>query len=106
VATNSHLGSRMRLRRTALGMSRRKLAEALGLSHEQVRKYETGANIVRASRLYAIAIALDVSVSFFFETASPATDERSPAYFDLGAAPVTRKEISALLQAYYAIPTQ
>jgi transcriptional regulator with XRE-family HTH domain len=101
---DSHLGSRMRVRREALGMSQRELAEALGLSLAQVRKYEAGARGIRSSRLYAIAKALDVSVSFFFEDSPTAGDERSAANFDAGEDAITSRETSALLRAYWSIP--
>ena len=72
-----HVGSRIRLRRTMLGMSQEKLGEALGITFQQVQKYEKGTNRVGASRLQNIAAILGVPVSFFFEDA-PATMARSP----------------------------
>ena len=62
-----HVGSRIRLRRTMLGMSQEKLGEALGITFQQVQKYEKGTNRVGASRLQHIASVLSVPVSFFFE---------------------------------------
>ena len=62
-----HVGSRVRLRRTLLGLSQEKLGEALGLTFQQVQKYERGANRIGASRLHQISMILDVPVSFFFE---------------------------------------
>src|SRR5947209_19234508 len=62
-----HVGSRVRLRRTLLGMSQEKLGDALGLTFQQVQKYERGANRVGASRLYDLARVLAVPVSYFFE---------------------------------------
>ncbi|KXJ56545.1 MAG: transcriptional regulator [Thalassospira sp. Nap_22] len=62
-----HVGSRVRLRRTLLGMSQEKLGDALGLTFQQIQKYERGANRVGASRLYDISRALEVPVSFFFD---------------------------------------
>ena len=74
-----HVGSRIRLRRTLLGMSQERLGEALGLTFQQVQKYERGANRISASTLYRLAQALDVSVSFFFDVMEdsppPARDE-------------------------------
>lgn len=64
-----HVGSRVRLRRNMLGMSQEKLGEALGITFQQIQKYEKGANRVGASRLQAIANVLNVPVSFFFEDA-------------------------------------
>ena len=64
-----HVGSRIRLRRTMLGMSQEKLGESLGITFQQVQKYEKGSNRISASRLQQIAKMLDVPVSFFFEDA-------------------------------------
>ena len=62
-----HVGARIRLRRTLLGMSQEKLGECLGLTFQQVQKYEKGANRISASRLYFTAKILGVPVQFFFE---------------------------------------
>ncbi|MFZ1815488.1 MAG: helix-turn-helix transcriptional regulator [Rhizobiaceae bacterium] len=67
-----HVGSRVRLRRTMLGMSQEKLGEHLGITFQQIQKYEKGANRVGASRLQEIARVLNTPVSFFFED-SPGT---------------------------------
>lgn len=64
-----HVGSRIRLRRNMLGMSQEKLGENLGITFQQIQKYEKGTNRVGASRLQAIASVLGVPVSFFFEDA-------------------------------------
>ena len=64
-----HVGSRIRLRRTMLGMSQEKLGESLGITFQQVQKYEKGTNRVGASRLQNISAILNVPVSFFFEDA-------------------------------------
>ncbi len=64
-----HVGSRIRLRRNMLGMSQEKLGENLGITFQQIQKYEKGTNRVGASRLQAIASILTVPVSFFFEDA-------------------------------------
>lgn len=64
-----HVGSRIRLRRNMLGMSQEKLGESLGITFQQIQKYEKGSNRVGASRLQAIAGILSVPVSFFFEDA-------------------------------------
>ncbi|MFT8354227.1 MAG: helix-turn-helix transcriptional regulator [Gluconobacter japonicus] len=62
-----HVGNRIRLRRTLLGLSQEKLGEALGLTFQQIQKYERGANRVGASRLYDLARVLDVPIGFFFD---------------------------------------
>ncbi|MBB3976277.1 transcriptional regulator with XRE-family HTH domain [Rhizobium azooxidifex] len=64
-----HVGSRIRLRRTMLGMSQEKLGENLGITFQQIQKYEKGTNRVGASRLQNISSILNVPVSFFFEDA-------------------------------------
>lgn len=64
---DAHVGTRMRQRRTLLGMSQTKLGEAVGLTFQQVQKYERGSNRVGSSRLYEFAKALDVPVSYFFD---------------------------------------
>jgi transcriptional regulator with XRE-family HTH domain len=64
-----HVGSRVRLRRMMLGMSQEKLGEHLGITFQQIQKYEKGTNRIGASRLQAIARVMGVPVSFFFEDA-------------------------------------
>ena len=64
-----HVGSRVRLRRMMLGMSQEKLGENLGITFQQIQKYEKGTNRIGASRLQHIARVLTVPVSFFFEDA-------------------------------------
>jgi transcriptional regulator with XRE-family HTH domain len=70
--TDKHVGSRVRHRRMTLGMSQGKLGDALGLTFQQVQKYEKGTNRIGASRLQQIAQILQVQVSFFFEGAPAA----------------------------------
>lgn len=62
-----HVGSRVRLRRMMIGMSQERLGERIGLTFQQVQKYEKGANRIGASRLYAISKILEVPVEFFFQ---------------------------------------
>ncbi len=62
-----HVGNRVRIRRLDLGISQQELAGELGLTFQQVQKYEKGANRIGASRLYQLAMCLRVSVNFFFE---------------------------------------
>jgi transcriptional regulator with XRE-family HTH domain len=70
-----HVGSRVRLRRMMLGMSQEKLGESLGITFQQIQKYEKGTNRIGASRLQHIARVLTVPVSFFFEDAPGAPAE-------------------------------
>ncbi|WP_374307751.1 helix-turn-helix domain-containing protein [Methylocella sp.] len=74
-----HVGSRVRMRRVILGMSQEKLGEALGLTFQQVQKYEKGANRIGASRLQQISRTLDVPPAFFFEGAPSFEDETASA---------------------------
>lgn len=87
--TDKHVGARVRMRRMMLGMSQEKLGDALGLTFQQVQKYEKGANRIGASRLQQIAHILQVPVSFFFEGAPSSPGQQqvdgmaeapSPAY--------------------------
>lgn len=68
-----YVGSRVRLRRMMLGMSQEKLGEQLGITFQQIQKYEKGTNRIGASRLQNISSALSVPVSFFFEDAPSST---------------------------------
>lgn len=86
---DKHVGSRVRMRRMMLSMSQEKLGDALGLTFQQVQKYEKGTNRIGASRLQQIAHILQVPVSFFFEgapdvgglaSANGMTEAPSPTY--------------------------
>lgn len=71
-ALDTRLGQRVRARRIEIGMSQEKLANTLGVTFQQVQKYEKGVNRIAASRLFAIAGALDVPISRLFEGIAPA----------------------------------
>jgi transcriptional regulator with XRE-family HTH domain len=99
-----HVGRRVRHRRTLLGLSQEKLGEAIGLTFQQVQKYERGANRISASRLYILSHVLDVPVSFFFDDL-PAVEgvaPTRPAADDV----MCRRETLELVRAYYAIPDE
>jgi transcriptional regulator with XRE-family HTH domain len=64
---DQHIGERLRLRRTELGLTQEQLAEALDVSYQQIQKYETGANRISASRIFEMARRLDVDMSYFFD---------------------------------------
>lgn len=106
-----HVGARVRLRRTLLGMSQEKLGEALGLTFQQVQKYERGANRVGASRLFDLSRVLDVPVSFFFDDMSEDVEALSPRLISglaeepvpFEADPMTKRETLELVRAYYRI---
>lgn len=103
-----HVGSRVRLRRTLLGMSQEKLGNALGLTFQQIQKYERGANRIGSSRLYRLSRILDVPVSFFFEEAPDvmATDRNggmSEEADTFEADKLSKRETLELVRAYYRI---
>jgi len=104
-----HVGSRVRMRRTLLGMSQEKLGDALALTFQQVQKYERGANRVGASRLFEISQILDVPVSFFFEEMSPETAALTPhsvapeSSEEFERDPLAKRETLELVRAYYRI---
>jgi len=78
---DAHVGARMRLRRMALGISQSSLADYLGLTFQQIQKYESGGNRVSASKLYRAAAFMSCPVSYFFEgLARPDTDQSSEAH--------------------------
>jgi len=79
---DKHVGSRVRMRRMMLSMSQEKLGDALGLTFQQVQKYEKGTNRIGASRLQQISNILQVPVSFFFEGAP-----NMPGHTGMGEAP-------------------
>lgn len=106
-----HVGSRVRLRRTMLGMSQEKLGKAIGLTFQQVQKYERGANRIGASRLFELSKVLDVPVSFFFDDMPPEVSEGGAAMAgglaEGGGAyeydPMAKRETLELVRAYYKI---
>ena len=77
-----HVGSRVRMRRIMLGMSQEKLGDSLGLTFQQVQKYEKGVNRVGAARLQQIANALDVPVTFFYDGDNKAREVESLLFLD------------------------
>lgn len=102
-----HVGSRVRLRRTLLGMSQGVLGKALGLTFQQIQKYERGANRIGSSRLYRLSRILDVPVSFFFDELSEAIifgaepAETSGPNFETER--LARRETLDLVRRYYQI---
>jgi transcriptional regulator with XRE-family HTH domain len=110
-----HVGARIRLRRTLLGMSQEQLGEALGLTFQQVQKYERGANRVSASRLFDLSRVADVPISFFFDDmpehlasafgAPPLHPQYGPveASDGLNDQTLNRRETLELARAYYRI---
>jgi len=112
-----HVGHRMRVRRTILGQSQDQMAKALGVSFQQVQKYERGTNRISASRLFDVSRVLAVPVSYFFEDltdeAVAARDKEvkislgSPpdAVHGLQNDPMTRTESLELIRTYWRLPS-
>ena len=103
-----HVGSRVRLRRTLLGMSQEKLGEALGLTFQQVQKYERGTNRIGSSRLFQLSKILDVPVSFFFddmagEGGAPAGGFAEPGQSSFEHDQMNKRETLESVRAYYRI---
>jgi transcriptional regulator with XRE-family HTH domain len=106
-----HVGARVRLRRTLLGMSQEKLGDAIGLTFQQVQKYERGANRIGSSRLFDLSRVLDVPIAFFFDEMPGDVAARSPAQtrgmaeepvsYELD--PMAKRETLELVRAYYKI---
>ena len=103
-----HVGQRLRLRRTLLGLSQEKLGEAIGLTFQQVQKYERGANRIGASRLYDCSRVLDVPIGFFFdampeeiEGASVKERRNMPSQSGEDDSIMSRRETLELVRAYY-----
>jgi transcriptional regulator with XRE-family HTH domain len=115
-----HVGKRLRLRRTLLGMSQERLGELLGLTFQQVQKYERGVNRIGSSRLFELGQILDVPVSFFFDDLPEAVggslagsfgsyaapglaEERATFEHEDESLPLDKRETLELVRAYYRI---
>ena len=101
-----HVGNRVRLRRTLLGMSQEKLGEAVRLTFQQIQKYEKGMNRIGSSRLYQFSQILDVPVSFFFDDMSEHVASAQPGAAtesDFERDPLAKRETLELVRAYYRI---
>lgn len=77
---DAHVGSRVRLRRMLVGLSQEKLGERMGLTFQQIQKYEKGVNRIGASRLFHLSQILEVPVQFFFEGAPPTDGPAQPGF--------------------------
>lgn len=106
-AIDLHVGKRLRRRRRLLGLTQQQLAESIGIRFQQIQKYECGANRVTASRLYELAVALNVPVNYFFDglqqtapgtLGAPANDREL-----ISADVLSQKETLELIRAYYKL---
>ncbi len=103
-AIDGYVGERVRLRRKMLGMSQASLAEALGITFQQIQKYEKGINRIGASRLLRMAEIFGVAVGYFFENGmASAGDDSTRPETDAVAAFMASKEGLALGKAFIAI---
>ncbi|ADE39311.1 helix-turn-helix domain-containing protein [Candidatus Puniceispirillum marinum] len=113
-AVDMHVGKRVRLRRTLLGMSQEQLGTELNITFQQVQKYERGANRISASRLWDIGQILDVPINYFFDDMTENTMQSSPRRISRGGEildlvdeqikdPMARRETLELVRSYYSI---
>ncbi len=106
---DAHVGQRIRLKRTLLGLSQEKLGDLLGLTFQQVQKYERGANRVGAGRLYKISEVLDVPIAFFYDDlpGELRLNRRGMADEPVGYdADLSRREILELARAFARIDNE
>jgi transcriptional regulator with XRE-family HTH domain len=109
-----HVGGRIRMRRTLLGLSQEALAGSLGLTFQQVQKYERGTNRVSSSRLFDLCRILKVPIAYFFDEMgsevakqSPgALQGKAPSAVELEQDPAAKRETLELVRAYYGIEDQ
>ncbi len=94
-----HVGGKVRLRRTLLGMSQEMLGDAVGLTFQQIQKYESGFNRVSASRLWQFSNVLDAPISYFFDDLPDAGKQSADESDSL----LTKRESLQLVRAYYRI---
>jgi len=111
---DAYVGSRVRLRRTILGMSQQRLAKELSVTFQQIQKYERGLNRIGASRLWDLAQVLGVNVDFFYQDLAPEASDQSPrklnrslqlsqdsSVFDMDI--LLRKDVLTLMRCYVKI---
>ena len=108
---DAHVGARLRVRRTLLGMNQTNVGDALGVAFQHIQKYENGKNRISASRLYDLSRLLDVPIQYFFDDMPTAVAASSPT---LGGGrakkppsyepdPMAKRETLELVRAYYKI---
>ena len=106
-----HVGARVRVRRTLLGMTQTNLGDAIGVSFQQMQKYENGANRISASRLFTLSRVFDLPIEYFFDDMPTAVAASSPAQGGGKAKklpsyepnPMAKRETMELVRAYYKI---
>ncbi len=107
---DNHVGRRLRYRRTLLGMTQQQLANAVGIRFQQIQKYESGANRISASRLWDLARALSIPVSYFFDDMTTPEPQAHALHQNNGATAhaleanvMEEKETLELVRAYYSL---
>jgi len=108
-----HVGKRLRMQRMIRGLSQEALGQILGLTFQQIQKYESGTNRIGASRLYDLARALEVTIDYFYEEIPPQVMAASPRHLARNGgtepevsppAPLNSREALDLIRTYYRIP--
>lgn len=107
-----HVGKRLRLRRSIMGMSQDTIGKAIGVSFQQIQKYERGINRMGSSRLYEFSKLLEVPISYFFEefddpssNAQPGMAESTPPTFEYEEQ-LSSRETMEMMRHYYNIPSK
>lgn len=100
---DAHVGARLRQRRMLLGISQEQLAEMLGLTFQQVQKYERGTNRVSASRLFQLARALETPITWFFDEMGPERAAEKAEVENEDYDPMSRRETLELVRVYSRI---
>ena len=105
-----HVGQRLRVRRSLLGMSQEKLSDAIGLTFQQIQKYERGVNRISAGRLFQFSKILDVPIAYFYDqidgestTANYGLSDNEQEAFGGEGDIMQTKETIELVRAYYAV---
>lgn len=98
-----HLGRRLRRRRRLLGLTQQQLAVAVGIRFQQIQKYECGANRISAARLWQLAEALEVQVSYFYDGLAEAQERAEQSLAEPREGAMARKETMDLIRAYYQL---
>ncbi len=105
-----HVGKRLRMRRTLVGMTQEKLAEALGVTFQQVQKYERGINRISAGRLYDLSAVLKTTIAYFFEdfnnskSAIAGLSDNDQDSYNAGETDImSKKETLDLVRVYYSV---
>ncbi|MBD5391347.1 helix-turn-helix transcriptional regulator [bacterium] len=110
-AVDEHIGQRLQLRRTMMGMSQKELAKKCGITFQQIQKYETAGNRISAARLFDLSTSLETPVSFFFSglPGNLPEENRSGRPFRVAegtsADPLSKNESLALIRLYWKLPS-